>query len=271
MKRFFSGAFVFIILTVAVYSQKAPVIEELKQVSQVPDGIPQRISGMTFDGEKLWFSVYHGKGRYATFDSVKAEWKYSDNEKHHQAIRKIIQPFSSSSGIVFVGKKLWLGGSYGESFGAINTENWEVEKHFTRKIRPDLPGSQSYSSFAFDGTNLWAAWHGLAYDLPVSETQLLLKIDLESGIVVEKYPLPAGSEPDITHGLTFDGEKLWHIKNRKLSAIDLSGKMLSQFILKDVSRASGLAWDGESLWIVEFSGKLWKLPFKDQENQSKLN
>lgn len=246
-----------------------PIISELKQVSQVPDKIPQRITGMAFDGEKLWFPVYLSNGHYATFSPQHQEWNYSDNEKHHAEIRKISQPFSSSSGIAFVGKTLWLGGSYGQSFGSINTETWQVEKQFTQKVRPDLPGSQSYSSFAFDGTNIWAAWHGLAYKLDTSETQLLLKINPETGEIIKKFPLPAGSMPDMVHGLTFDGEKLWHIKDKKLSAIDLNGNVLSQIVLKDVKRPSGLAWDGESLWIVEFYGKLWKLPFKTLSDKTK--
>ncbi|HXG86342.1 MAG TPA: hypothetical protein VNI84_20150 [Pyrinomonadaceae bacterium] len=262
MKRFVSITFVLITFIITAFAQKVPVIGELKQVSQVPCIIPQRITGMAFDGEKFWFSVYLSKGHYATFDPKTEEWKYSGDEKQHRAIRQISQPFNSSHGIVFVGKTLWLGGSYGESFGSINTETWQVEKHFTQKIRPDLPGSQSYSSFAFDGTNIWAAWHGLAYSLPTSETQLLLKINPETGKVIEKYPLPAGSMPDSVHGLTFDGAKLWHIKDRKLSAIDLNGQLTAQYELKELGRPSGLAWDGNSLWIVEFNGKVWNLPFK---------
>ena len=38
-------------------SQKRPAIEELAQVSQVPPGIPQKIFGIAFDVEKLWFSI----------------------------------------------------------------------------------------------------------------------------------------------------------------------------------------------------------------------
>lgn len=263
MKRFALILFI-ITFVISAYSQKVPVVAELKQVSQVPAGIPQRITGMAFDGEKLWFPVYLSKGHYAIFDPKTGEWKYSDDEKHHHAIRQISQPFTSSHGIAFVGKTLWLGGSYGESFGSINTETWQVEKHFTQKVRPDLPGSQSYSSFAFDGTNIWAAWHSFVYKLPASETQQLLKIDCDTGEIIEKYSLPAGTRNDGVHGLTFDGEKLWHIKDKKLSAIDLNGSVISQFILKDLYRPSGLAWDGDSLWIVEFSGKLWKLPFESR-------
>jgi len=245
-----------------VHGQKRPEIEELTLVSQVPIEIPQRIFGMAYDGEKLWLSISHDKGHYATFNPHNAEWKYSNNESHRKVIREISQPFNSPSGMAFNGKTLWLGGSYGESLGSINLETWQIDKHFTGKLRPDLLNSQVYSSLAYDGKNLWAAWHMFEYKRPVSESQQLLKIDQASGVVLERYPLPAGMRANCSHGLTFDGEMLWHIKEKKLSAIDLRGQVLSQFIVKKLSEPTGLAWDGHFLWIVEFSGKVWKLPLK---------
>jgi hypothetical protein len=261
---------IFIVLAASVFclsglSQKVPEIDDLKQVSQVPSEIPQRITGMAFDGEKLWFSVYLSKGHYATYNPKNQEWQYSNDNHHHKLIREISEPFGSTSGITFADKTLWFGGSYGESFGSINTETWKIEKHFAQEVKPNVPGSQSYSSFAYDGVNLWVAWHWLSYKLPDSETQQLLKIDTETGKILEKFPLPAGSKPDMVHGLTFDGEHLWHIKDKKLSKLDRNGVLTAQFILQEMYRPSGLAWDGESLWIVEFSGKLWKIPFKKLE------
>ncbi len=265
MKRFVSITFILIAFIITAYAQKVPVIGELKQVSQVPDIIPQRITGMAFDGEKLWFPVYLSKGHYATFNPKTEEWKYSDDENHHRAIRQISQPFSSSSGIVFVGKTLWLGGSYGESFGSINTETWKVENDFKQMVRPDLEktNSQSYASMTFDGQNIWIAWHLFHYKLPNAEVQQLLKIEPDTGKILAKYPLPTGNKSDGTHGLTFDGTNLWHIKDKRLSKINLTdGKVSKIYILSHLERPSGLAWDENSLWIVQFDGKLWKLPFK---------
>lgn len=246
----------------SAHSQKRPSPEQMTLVSEVPIDIPRKIIGMAFDGEKLWFSISHDKGHYATFDPQNGQWKYSDNETQHTAIRKLSQPFNSASGIAFDGRKMWLGGSYGESVGSINLDTWQVEKHFIGKLRNDVHNSQSYSSLAFDGSNLWAVWHMFEYKRPASESQQLLKIDQNSGEVLERYSLPEGPRADGLHGLTFDGETLWHIKSHKLSAISLQGKLLNHFIVKEVNRPAGLAWDGEFLWIVEFSGKLWKLPIK---------
>ena len=251
-------------LSLFANAQEAPLINELKEVSQFPAGIPQRVSAMAYDGEKLWFAIYQDRGRYATFNPKTSEWEYSDSEKHHAAIREVSQPFDSAGGMFFTGIKLWLSGSYGKSFGFINTETWKVEKVFRQMVRPDLEktNSQSYASMTFDGTNIWIAWHLFEYKLPDSEVQQLLKVEPETGKILEKYPLPIGTRPDGTHGLTFDGTKLWHIKDRKLSAINLNGKVIAQYELKQLERPSGLAWDGTSLWIVEFNGKLWNLPFK---------
>lgn len=245
-----------------VGAQRQPVIDAIVQVSQVPSEIPQRITGMAFDGEKLWFSVYLSRGHYATFNIQTDQWTYSENETHHDAIAKISQPFTSVSGIAFNGRTMWLGGSYGESLGSINLDSWQVDRSFSRLLRPDVHNSQSYSSLAYEGTNLWAAWHMFEYKRADSESQKLLKIDQETGQVLEQYALPPGSRADGVHGLTFDGQSLWHIKNRRLSSINLKGEVISQFELKALSRPSGLAWDGQTLWIVEFDGKLWKMPLR---------
>lgn len=245
-------------------AQNIPLLSELKQVSQIPADIPQRVNGLAFDGEKFWTSVYLDNGHYATFNQQTQEWKYSDSAIHHSAIRKISQPFSSSSGMVFVGNVLWLSGSYGKSFGLINTEKWEVENVFEKMVRPDLEktNSQHYSSMTFDGKNIWIAWHLFDYKLPDSEVQQLLKINPQTGEIIEKFPLPIGPKADGTHGLTFDDENLWHIKYSKLSKIDLRGRLLEQYELPELKRPSGLVWQDNSLWIIEFGGKLWHLPFR---------
>ncbi len=265
MKRFALFTVVLFTFTFSAFAQKIPLIDKLKEISQLPPDIPQRITAIAYDGEKLWLAVYLDKGHYATFNPKTSEWKYSDSEMHHMAIREVSQPFNSASGMFFTDNKLWLSGSYGESFGYINTETWKVEKVFKQMVRPALKktNSQSYASMTFDGKNIWIAWHLFHYRLPNSEVQQLLKIEPETGKILEKYPLPIGNKSDGTHGLTFDGTNLWHIKDKRLSKIDSSnGKVLEIYILTELKRPSGLAWDGDSLWIVQFDGKLWSLPFK---------
>jgi sugar lactone lactonase YvrE len=239
-----------------------PDIGELKLVTRLPAELPQRISSLAFDGEKIWVAIYHGRGRYATLDPSTLDWKVSDAEQHHQAIREVAGAFESPGGICFVNGKLWVAGSYGESFGYIDTQDWKVTRLFKGKYRLDDSATQSYSDMAYDGGHLWIAWHWFKYKLPVSRTQLLLKIDPETGKVIDEFPLPAGTRTDGTHGLAWDGTRLWHMKDSQLSAIEpSSGAVTAQYSLDQITRPNGLAWDGESLWIAEFKGKVWRLPF----------
>jgi hypothetical protein len=240
----------------------SPEIDELRLVARLPAELPQRVSGFAFDGEKFWLLIYHGGGRYATLDPASLSWTISDAEEQHQIIRKVAGKFESPGGLCFVNGKLWLAGAYGESFGVINPQTWEVERFFQEKQRED-PASQTYAGMAFDGSHLWVAWHWFKYALPDAQTQLLLKVDLETGKVVSQYPAPAGTRNDATHALTWDGAKLWHMKDQQLASIDpATGAVIAVYTVNQVKRPSGLAWDGRgALWIAEWDGKIWRLPF----------
>jgi hypothetical protein len=239
-----------------------PKSEELQLVTQLPEVLPRRVMGLAYDGEKLWASVYHGQGRYATLDPSSLLWTISSDAQQQKAISKLSEPFASPGGICFANGVLWVAGSYGESFGSIDIGDWKIQRVFKGKKREESTASQSYSGMAFDGSHLWIAWHWFRYDLPVSQTQLLLKVDPEKGKVVSEYAAPAGNSRDATHGLTWDGSKLWHAKENRLSSIDPStGQVTAKYIFHQIKRPSGLAWDGQALWIAEFDGKIWRLPF----------
>lgn len=232
----------------------------LQLVAQLPAELPQRTLGFAYDGQKLWVAIYQGRGVYATLDPSTLLWQISSNTHQHKAIAEVAGTFQSPGAICFVNGALWIAGSYGDSFGSIDTRDWTIQHIFKAKQRVDV-ASQSYSGMAFDGTHVWIAWHWFRYDLPVSETQLLLKIEPDTGNVVALYPAPPGSRPDGTHGLTWDGSRLWHAKGNRLSSIDPStGQVTAQYTLNQIERASGLAWDGQALWISEFDGKIWRLP-----------
>jgi hypothetical protein len=232
---------------------------ELKFVTQLPSELPQRVMGFTYDGEKLWAMIYQGRGRYATLNPSTLEWQISNSEEQHKAIIEVARLFQSPGGISFANGKLWVASSYGVSFGCIDTQNWKVTHFFNGKYREDR-ASQSYSGMAYDGRYLWVAWHWFRYNLPATQTQLLLKIEPETGEVVTQFPLPPGTQNDGTHGLAWDGTKLWHMKDSKLSSIDpFTGDVIDQYYIGEIKRPSGLAWDGQALWIAEFEGKIWRL------------
>ena len=241
-------------------SSASPDLPGLQLVTQLPAGVPQRITGFTYDGEKLLAAIYQGGGSYVSLDPLTLQWTVSDDDKQRRAIIKVTGRVNSPVSLCFVNGKLWVAGGNGQSFGVIDPHDWNVERIFPRKQREDKDTSQSYSSMTYDGTNLWIAWHWFKYDIPASETQRLLKIDPDTGATIAGYPLPPGSAPDLTHGLTWDGWRLWHAKDDRLSAIDPStGRAIAEYKLPKVKRPSGLAWDGHALWIIEFDGKVWRL------------
>lgn len=55
------------------------------------------------------------------------------------------------------------------------------------------------------------------------------------------------------------------MRDSKLSSIYFStGMVIAQYTLEQIKRPGGLAWNGEALWIIEFDGKVWRLPFLDE-------
>ena len=264
--RTFLLASVFTILSVCPCAHAAtpssPALNGLQLVTQLPAELPQRIMGLSYDGRKIWATVYLGRGQYATFDPATLEWHVSREVKELRAIAEVSGAFASPGALSFVNGKLWIAGAYGDSFGSIDTSDWKIDRLFKGRQRADRR-SQFYSSMAYDGTYVWIAWHWFRYDLPPSETQLLLKIDPETGKVVAEYPAPAGPGSDGTQALTWDGSRLWHAKGHRLSAIDpATGHIIVEYDLgREIQRPSGLAWDGNALWIAQFDGKIWRLPF----------
>lgn len=260
----FSVAAIFLLWTPGISFAQAgsPDSSELKLVAQLPPELPQRIMGLAYDGNKLWATIYLGRGSYATLDPSTLSWGSNHEIEHYKVISKVAGAFQSPGGICFAEDRLWIIGAYGESFGSINKQTWKVERLFKGKQREDK-ASQFYSSIAYDGNHLWIVWHWFRYDLPVWQTQLLLKVDPGTGKVVGQYPAPGGTRNDGTHGLTWDGATLWHMKDNRLSSIDPStGTVTAQYVLDQIKRPSGLAWANDALWIAEFEGKIWHLLFR---------
>jgi thiol-disulfide isomerase/thioredoxin len=220
----------------------------------------QMLSGLAHDGQHLWSAIYQGQGRYLIADLKEKSWKHGGSQG---SIREVAGSFGSPGSICLAEGHLWVGSSSGDSIGCIDVKTWKVKHHFKGMHRQEK-GGQSYSGIAHDGKHLWVAWHWANYQLPDSKTQLLLKLDPQTAKVLAEYPLPPGTRNDVSHGLAWDGQTLWHAKDQRLASIDPStGRVTATHALQKVKRPSGLAWDGQALWIVEFGGALWRLPLQD--------
>ena len=238
----------------------SPNLGELQLVAQLPAELPQRVMGFAYDGRKFWATVYLGRGRYATLDPATLLWTVVTDDQQRKAISEVAGRFESPGAIAFVKRDLWVAGSYGESFGSIDTQTWKIQRLF--KVSLGERAKQMYSSMAYDGSHLWIVSHQSSCRPPTAKLQVLLKVEPETGKVVAEYSGPPGTPNDATHGLAWDGSRLWHAKDNRLSAIDpTNGQVIASYVLDQVQRPSGLAWDGQALWIAQFDGKIWRLPF----------
>ena len=261
MKRML-GVMLISLLGIGSFAQNSPLLDELEEVSQLPDTFPQRVQAVAFDGRRLWFAIYLDRGGYAKFDPETRQWDTRQDPAMKAAISHSMGQWGSPGGMVFIDQTLWLGSSYGEHLASFALYDPRRLRVIEGKYKPQLEGSQSYADLAYDGNHLWAAWHSFHHPSPRSKTQLLLKIDKDTGGVLAEFPLPPGESTDGTHGLTWDGRSLWHAKGNQLTQLDRKGLILQQFQIPKITRPSGLAWDGRALWIVEFGGKVWRLPFQ---------
>ncbi len=92
------------------------------------------------------------------------------------------------------------------------------------------------TALAWDGTSLWVASWGL---------ELLLRVDGESGAVVDELPLR-----DVPAALAWDGSTLWVTQFSRVLQVDVSsGEVVAEFRVGGVP--SALVWDGSSLWVAD--------------------
>lgn len=105
--------------------------------------------------------------------------------------------------------------------------------------------ADTVAGVCFDGRILWAS-------LIRNGQGALARIDRKTGEVLGRV------ETAIIAGLTFDGTRLWGVTSEGIHAFDAE----SLAIIKTLPRPkydgflSGLAWDGESLWLGAYDQKL---------------
>jgi hypothetical protein len=250
---------------IVVTRSTIPILTNIEKVGQLPPEIPPRVGAMTFDRGQLWISIYYGNGLHARYDAVKNEWNLERDPAVASAIRKITD-HTGPGGWAFVDGRLWLGhankleSNYGWVDLVDSNQFAKLEKPATDEVhKVEKPRSRSFAGLTYDGVNIWASWHACDYDVPVGDTQRLLKVDRDTAEILESYPLPYGSPADGARGLAWDGTRLWYAYGSHLMALNRGGNVLAHYTLKGVDRTSGMAWDGESLWIAEFEGKLWRI------------
>jgi len=127
----------------------------------------------------------------------------------------------------------------------------------TRRVIKKIVGGMPISfgwSLGWDGKYLWKFKKAGCCEL--------LKIDPTNGEIVESFENPGIAQD---HGIAFDGKSLWINDFSALKVFEVSpktGKVLSSFNIPwQGGGASGIAWDGEFLYLV---------PWPPDPNKSQL-
>jgi hypothetical protein len=121
-------------------------------------------------------------------------------------------------------------------------------RRVVEKICGEAEGFDEYGfgwSLAWDGEYLWRTRHAGAGDI--------VKIDPETGNIIASFENPGIAQD---RGIAFDGKSLWVNDFSALKVFEIdpqTGKILSSFKIPEMgSGASGIAWDGEYLYLVNW-------------------
>jgi hypothetical protein len=121
-------------------------------------------------------------------------------------------------------------------------------RRVVKKICGEEEGFGEYGfgwSLAWDGEYLWRTRHAGAGDF--------VKVDPETGQVVASLQNPGIAQD---RGVAFDGNSLWvnDFTQKKVFEIDPeTGEILSSFNIPEMgSGSSGIAWDGQYLYLVDW-------------------
>ncbi|MBU1255428.1 right-handed parallel beta-helix repeat-containing protein [Patescibacteria group bacterium] len=118
----------------------------------------------------------------------------------------------------------------------------------TRKVIKRIVGGIPISfgwSLGWDGQYLWKFRHAGAGNL--------MKINPQSGEIIASFENPGIAQD---HGIAFDGQSLWINDFSALKVFEVdpnNGKILSSFKIPEMGGgASGIAWDGQYLYLVSW-------------------
>lgn len=158
-------------------------------------------SGLTWDGQYLWYTARHYEKIY----------RLDPSDGH--VVYSFSSPGTGSEGLAWDGQYLW-----NADLG--NTKIYQLDPSDGQVIRSfDSPGSNP-AGLAWDGQYLWHAdW--------IEEK--IYKLDSSDGQVIQSFDSP-GPRPT---GLAWDGQYLWNadIHNKKIYKLDVSRRDVSNLII----------------------------------------
>lgn len=184
---------------------------------------PVGTRGIDWDGRSLWIGN-DGANLLQQIDPISGT-----------LIRSLPTPATNIGPVCFDGRTLWHGDWATILIYQLGIDSGVIIRSFAAIGEPQ--------DLAWDGKHLWLAAAQFS----------LRKFDPITGTIVSTVPLAFG-----IHGVTWDGKNLWvsSIGTDRIYQVDpRNGTVITSFPSL-VNFAIGLAWDGRTLWSVDFLGTI---------------
>ena len=157
------------------------------------------------------------------------------------------------------------------------TERWfsalELETHETSfnpiVNMPEYPRSELAAGIAYSPPIVYLAFHALAREVPIEESQQLFGINHITGEILFNAPLDTAiNRSDYVHALTTDSRYVWHLKDSDLIRMDKdNGKIIDKYVINKEMRPTSMSLHNQSLWIATVLGDLYELPLNCDEEK----
>ena len=139
------------------------------------------------------------------------------------------------------------------------TDDVHVLDEAGRVLREMTTLTENGSGITVGGGYLWTGSNGATRARPYRETDThepwILKLDIDTGELVERYPTPDGGG---VHGIEWDDGLLWvtSFTPKALTLVDPADFSVVRKLPMDLAVLHGLARDGEGIWCADRGDKL---------------
>jgi hypothetical protein len=149
--------------------------------------------------------------------------------------------------------------------GGFFVSDWIAKKVYRARLEADTlkPESEFSVAPAFPAGILWkdGRLYVITWTRGFGTKFHLVEMD-EAGVISDRTMLKGIQEP--AH-LASDGKNLWITSwySRRVYRVDLARRLITGYFRTPFPRATGIAWDGEHLWITGTSADLYQVKVKE--------
>lgn len=177
-----------------------------------------------------------------------------------RTIEKLFRaPYSVPNGLQVTDDGLWIVDQITDRVALVEIGE-QIQSYGVSKFIRDIPTESSNTSgLSWDGSALWLAANGGAqlwrpareHDAD-AHTGEILRVDLQTGATLARYPLPGGGG---THGLEidrFESGIIWltTLKDQTLTKVRISDWSIQHVLPLPYTRAHGVVRVEDGIWVV---------------------